>query len=290
MQSQVANLFLKRQAWLSRLCHCDGRMLHEGMMEGKIGYTSGHEIVPPGFELSFMALARFYEERVVAPEARERVAQRTRATMVITDALSTGALVVFVRTQQGDVVSVPTDAWRPHLTEPSRAHTNVDKLHRFGLRYEAPLILAHEAFAVTGIALVDRNNWAGFSKYADRWPTFEIPASVRLLLKFCEHKEALSEGFPLQKSDVIEWFRQNWPWELKERWPLDERKSKNYNNKDNCPSFVSEFAHVVLDVKERAGGALPEEFRKAVSERRRRMALRQVTDADFEAGLAMSDD
>lgn len=259
-------------------------------MEGKTVYPDGPEIVPPGFELLHTALVRFHEERVVAPEACERVAQRTRATMVITDALSTGALVVFVRTQQGDVVSVPTDAWRPHLTEPARAHANVDKLHKTGLRYEAPLVLAYDEFSVTGIALVDRNNWAGFAKYADRWPPFDIPAPVRLLLKFCEHKEALSEGFPLQKSDVIEWFRQNWPQELNDRWSNEERTSKNYGNKDNCPSFVSEFAHVVLDVKERSGGAVPGEFRKAVSDRRRRMALRHVSDPDFDAGLAISDD
>lgn len=265
-------------------------VLSERMMEGKTEYSGISGGVPPGFMPAQAALARFHEERVVASEARDRVAERAHVTMVVTDALAAGTLVVFVRTQQGDIMPVPIDAWRPHLTEPSRPHTNVDRLHKSGLRYEDPLVLAHETFTATGIALVDLNNWAGFSKYADRWPPYGIPAPVRLLLKFCEHKEAMSEGLPLQKADAIEWFRQNWPWELQDRWPAEDRAGKSYNNKDNCPAFVSELAHVVLDEKERAGGAIPAELRKAVGDRRKRMAQRRVSDADFEAGLAIIDD
>ncbi|WP_210168491.1 hypothetical protein [Methylobacterium sp. Leaf469] len=259
-------------------------------MVGKAEYPGKLGTVPPGFVLAQSALVRFHEERITASEIRERSAERAHVTMVVTDALAAGTLVVFVRTQRGDIVPVPADAWRPHLSEPSRQHANVDRLHKSGLRHEDPLVLAHEKFTATGIALVDLNNWAGFSKYADRWPPYEIPASVRLLLKFCEHKEAISAGLPLQKSDAIEWFRQNWPWELQDRWPAEDRAGKIYNNKDNCPSFVSEFARVVLDEKERAGGAIPTELHKAVGDRRKRMAQRHVSDADFEAGLAIIDD
>lgn len=259
-------------------------------MKGKTEITATSGIVPPGFGLAHTALVRFYEDRVVASEPRERVAERTHVTMVVTEALAAGSLMVFVYTQQGEVVPVPIDAWRPHLIEPGRSHANVERLHKSGLRHEDPLVLTHESFTATGIALVDLNNWAGFSKYADRWPPYEIPASVRLLLRFCENKKAMSEGLPLQKSDAIEWFRQNWPWELEDRWPAEDRANKDYNNKDRCPSFVSKFAHVVLDEKERAGGAIPAELRKAVGDRRKRMAQRRISDADFEAGLAIIDD
>ncbi len=134
-------------------------------MQGKTEYLGTSGSVPPGFMLAQTALARFHEERVVASEARERVAERAHVTMVVTDALAAGTLVVFVGTQQGDIVPVPLDTWRPHLTEPSRPHANVDRLHKSGLRHDDPLVLAHETFTATGIALVDLNNWAGFSKY-----------------------------------------------------------------------------------------------------------------------------
>ncbi len=259
-------------------------------MERKTEYSGALGAVPPGFMLAQTALAQFHEERVVASEARERVAERAHVTMVVTDALAAGTLVVFVRTRHGDIAPVPLDAWRPYLAEPSRPHTNVERLHKSGLRHDDPLMLAHETFTTTGIALVDLNNWAGFSKYADRWPIYEIPASVRLLLKFCEHKEAMSEGLPLQKADAIEWFRQNWPWEMQDKWPAEDRAGQRYNKKDNCPAFVSLLAQVVLDKKERSGGAIPAELSKAVNDRRKRMAQRRMSDADFEAGLAIIDD
>lgn len=259
-------------------------------MEGMTEYTGNFAAVPPGFMLAQAALAQFHEERIVASEARERDAERVHLTMVVTDALGAGTLVVFVRTQQGDIVPVPVDAWRPHLTEPSRPHANVDKLHKSGLRHENPLVLSHEKFTATGIAIVDQNNWAGFSKYADRWPMYNIPASVQLLLKFCEHKAAMSEGLPLQKSDAIEWFRQNWPLDLEDKWPAEDRASKIYGGKDMCPTFVSQLAHVVLNEKERAGGPIPAELRKAVGDRRKRMAQGRVSDTEFEAGLAIIDD
>ncbi len=100
----------------------------------------------------------------------------------------------------------------------------------------------------------------------------------------------MSEGLPLQKADAIEWFRQNWPWEFAGQVAGGGSASRSYNNKDNCPAFVSELAQVVLDEKERAGGAIPAELRKAIGDRRKRMAQRRMSDADFEAGLAIIDD
>lgn len=260
------------------------------MMNDQTGTSAQHEIVPPGYELAQAALIRLHEARVDASEAKDRDQQRTGLRMLVTDALRAGTLVVFIRTRDGDLVPVPTDAWRVYPADAGRSHTNIDRLHKTGLRHEDPLILSHETFTARGVALFDQHNWAGFLTYAGRWPPYEIPASVRLLLKFCEHRKAISEGLPLQKADAIDWFRQNWPAELEDQWPRQDRLSKAYRNKDNCPAFVSEFAHVVLDPSERKGGVIPHNIHKAISDRRRRMARGEMTGAEFDDGLAIISD
>ncbi|MCJ2130892.1 hypothetical protein [Methylobacterium sp. E-045] len=259
-------------------------------MEGRTEYPGTFGAVPPGFALAQAALARFHEERVVASDVQERDAERAHVTMVVTDALAAGSLVVFVRTQQDEILPVPVDAWRPHLLESSRPHINVGRLHKSGLRHDNPLVVAHETFAAKGIALVDLNNWAGFSKYADRWPPFEIPASVRLILKFCEHKDAMSEGLQWKKSDAISWFQQNWPSDLDHLWPIKHRLDMKDNNKDKYPKCVSEFTNVVLNDKKRAGGNYKGEIIKAITDRRKRMAPARVSDADLQNELATIDD
>lgn len=259
-------------------------------MDGRNHLPHQPTSIPPGYEPARDALMRFHGERIDAIEARDRVVQQPQVTMLVTEALSAGSLVIFVRTMEGDVEPVPTDAWRSHPAEPSRQHANITRLHQTGRNHDDPLVLLHETFTASGIALVDRNNWAGFSRYAGKWPPYEIPAPVRLLLRFCEHKRAFSEGLPVRKYDAIEWFRHNWPPEMEHQWPASDRFHKVYNNKDNCPAFVSEFAHVVLDESERTGGALPSKWQKAVGDRRRRMSREAATAAEIEGGLGIVED
>ncbi len=258
-------------------------------MDGQSHLPNQPVSIPPGYELAQDALIRFHAERIKAVESEDRVVQQAQVTMLVTEALSSGSLMIFVRTLEGGVEPIPTGVWRPHPTDPGRQHSNIAKLHQTGRCLTDPLVLIHETFTASGIALVDRNNWVGFSNYAGKWPPYDIPVSVRLLLRFCEHKRAFSEGLRIQKCDAIDWFRYNWPPEMEHRWPAPDRFHKIYNNKDNCPTFVSEFAQVVLDESERIGGTLPDKLLKAVNDRRRRMA-RPATAVAIEPGLTIIED
>lgn len=264
-------------------------------MDGRRHLPSQQMSISPGFELVWESLMRFEAERINAVENRKRGEQRNEVAMLVREALSAGTVVIFVRTPEGALEPVPTDAWRPYPAEPGRQDTNIARLYQTGRSYDTPLVLAHETFAVSGIALVDMNNWVSFSKHAGRWPPYEIPASVKLLLRFCEHRQAISEGFPLRKCDAIDWFRANWPAELELQWSLSDRQHKTYTTdtkKDNCPPFVSEFVHVVLEVSERreGSGRTSGEKAKALGERSKRIACRRPTDAEFEDNLEYIED
>jgi hypothetical protein len=202
--------------------------------------------------------------------------------MLVTDALCAGTLVVFIRTQLGEMVPVPPDAWR--------SHSNIDRLHKTGLRHADPLTLSHDTFAARGIALFDQHNWAGFFAHADRWPPYEIPASVKLLLNFCEHRKAISEGLPLKKADAIEWFRQNWPAELEEEWPNRNLQDESRSRKEKIKPFVSGLVNVVLNRTERKGGNVPQIIHRDVIARKRRIARGATIGSEFDDGLAVVPD
>lgn len=131
-------------------------------MDGRNYLPHQHALIPPGYEPARDALMRFHGERINALEARDRGAQQAEVSMLVTEALSAGSLIIFVRTLQGNTEPVPTDAWRPHPAEPGRQHANVTRLHQTGRSYDDPLALIHETFVASGIALVERSNWAGF--------------------------------------------------------------------------------------------------------------------------------